>query len=356
MRMIVNARFLTQKISGVQRYAIEISRQLKRFRPEIQFISPGNIIHEDMAGELGAVRFGRLTGYLWEQLELPIYLVRNEEKGLLINLANTGPLYYRNKIITIHDIAFLHNPRWYSKKFYYYYRWLIPRIAKNARLVVTDSQFSKSEIIDEIGIDGDRITVIPCGISPEFMGLAKSTSENRYGKYILSVSSIDPRKNLTGLISAFKRLDIKEIKLVIAGSKNEIFADEKIAELAGSDKRIILAGFLDDHSLIDLYRNAELFVYPSLYEGFGLPPLEAMACGCPCVVSNAASLQEVCGNAALYCDPLDEKDIAKKINMLFVDRKLREELVDRGYRRASLYSWEKAAKAYLEAIEKAQLS
>jgi len=151
--IVVNSRFLTQKITGVQRHAIELSLQLKQLRPDIKFVAPKNIIHTDIASLLKVETVGTRTGHLWEQISLPRYLKKhNKEKTLLLCLANTAPLYYKNKIVTIHDVSFLANPQWFDKKFYYFYRFLIPRIARNAQTVITVSEFSKKEIIGKMKI------------------------------------------------------------------------------------------------------------------------------------------------------------------------------------------------------------
>src|SRR3972149_8611226 len=145
--IIVNSRFLTQKITGVQRNAIEISRELRKLYPDITFISPQNIYHRNIASELNVILFGRLRGHLWEQIDLHRYLNKNN-KPLLLNMANTAPISYKNQIVTICDLSFLRHPEWFSKTFYFYYRFLIPKIVKNSLKIVTISKFSKNEIMD----------------------------------------------------------------------------------------------------------------------------------------------------------------------------------------------------------------
>jgi len=350
--IFVNSRFLTQKISGVQRYAIEISKQLKKLYPESRFISPKNIIHRELADLLEAIEYGTLKGHLWEQIELPRYL-KEKNRPLLINLANTAPVSYSNQVITICDLSFLRNPKWFSKKFYFYYKFLIPRIVKNSLKIITISEFSKNEIIELLNTHESKIKVIHCGTAEEFVNLKDSNSviDNGKKRYILSVSTLDPRKNLESLILAFRKLKVPDLQLIIVGSKNNVFTGNKLTNLINADKNIIFTGYVSDRELKSLYRNAALFVYPSLYEGFGLPPLEAMVCGVPVVVSNIASLPEVCGDAVYYVDPYSVESIAEGIYKVLTDEGLMQGLIQKGLERAKLFSWEKAAKEHIKVFE-----
>jgi len=349
--LVVNARFLTQKITGVQRYAIEVSLELKRLYRDVIFIAPQNIIHRDIAKTLDVKICGRLTGHLWEQIDLPIHLNKCG-KPLLLNLANTAPLLYDNKIVTIHDLAFLVNPDWYSKKFYYFYKFLIPRIAKNSLKIITVSEYSRQEIIKRLNVSYDKIEVIYCAISDKFLNSVNNSMPNKYGKYILAVSSLNPRKNFEGIVSAFNKLNLRDTKLVIVGCESKHVNNPKLKTIIQSNNQIVFAGHVSDDELIGLYKNAGLLVFPSLYEGFGMPPLEAMACGCSCLVSNTSSLPEVCGDAALFCDPYDILDIADKMRRLLEDSESRKQLTKQGYSQINKFSWSKAAKAFLGVCEK----
>ena len=347
---VINARFLTQKISGVQRVAVEISRRLKKLRPDIILVAPRNIIHTDLAEQLDVRIHGHLTGHAWEQLELPGFVKRNKA-DLLINLANMAPLAGNPKIVTIHDLAFWRHPEWFSRKFAVFYRLMIPRIARSAAKVITDSEFSKSEILDLIDIDKSAVQVIHCAVDERFSPAADKGESNERGKYILAVSSLDPRKNFKTVIEAFNRLDRPNIKLVIVGASHQVFASAVDFDSLLDDDRIEFTGYISDDELVDLYRKAELFVYPSLYEGFGLPPLEAMACGCPCVISDSGSLPEVGGDATLYCDPNNVADLADKIAIVLEDSDLRATLRQKGLAQATRFSWDRAAEEYLRIIE-----
>jgi len=345
--IVINARFLTQKLTGVQRFAIEISKLLKAKIPSIQFIAPANIIHTDLAKSLDVKIIGKHTGVFWEQYDLPVYLYQHK-KPLLINLCNVAPLLYNHQIITIHDVAFLVNPSWFNKKFVAFYKFLIPRIAKRSELIFTVSNFSKQEIIKYLNIDNDKIKVVYNGISELPEGQLK---RNEFGKYVLVVGSIDQRKNIHRLLKAFNTIKDKSLKLLIAGDVSAIF-NNKNNETLKNNEQITFLGRVDDITLRALYSNALIFVYPSLYEGFGIPPLEAMYYNCPTIVSDIDSLKEVCGEASLFVDPYSSDDIAQKIELLANDEPLRTELIKKGSENIKRYSWEKSAAIFADVINK----
>lgn len=346
----INARFLTQNITGVQRYAIEISKTLRKIYPDLTFIAPKNIVHLELAKEFNIDLYGKFKGHLWEQIDLPEYL-KEHDNPLLVNLANSAPLLYKNQVITVHDLSFLREPKWFSKKFYYYYKFLIPKIANNSLKIITGSMFSKNEIAKLLKIPEKKIDVVYHGVSEKFNTI--ETTNNQHGNYFLAVSSLDPRKNLKNLILAFNKLNLKNTKLIIVGSESKIFADTTgIKKLMQSNNNIIPTGHINDGELIGLYKNAISFIYPSFYEGFGLPPLEAMACGCPAVVSNAASLPEVCMDAAYYIDPCDIESIAKGIYEVATNETLRQSLIYKGIERAKIFKWDKSAQKLIEILKK----
>jgi glycosyltransferase involved in cell wall biosynthesis len=344
--IFVNARFLTQSISGVQRYAIEISRQLKKLNNSICFIAPKNIIHHEIANELGVQIVGTLTGHLWEQIELPLYL-KKQGSPLLLNLCNTAPVFYCNKVVTIHDVAFERFPKSFSWQFRYAYQFAIPKIAQSSKRLLTDSQFSRDEISELYKLDRSQIEIVHCAVSDVFRCGDVRPSE----KYILAVSSLNYQKNFHALIQAFNVLKDADIKLYLVGAINNNFADHKLIKDIESNPNIQFLGRVEDDELAKLYSNAQCFVYPSLYEGFGIPPLEAQACGCPVIASNAASLPEVCGDSVVYCDPYSVDDIADKINMVLSDELLQSELRAKGFENIKRFSWEKSAQQIINIIE-----
>ncbi|MFD2563576.1 glycosyltransferase family 4 protein [Aquimarina rubra] len=310
-KVVVNCRFLTQPVSGVQRFAIEICKELKKANLDIIFVAPKNIIHKSLAKQLDVVEIGYFKGHLWEQMELKLFVAK--EKALLICLCNTAPLFLKNQIITIHDLCFLNYPQWFSFYFRKAYSFLIPRIAKKAMHILTVSETSKKEIIDIIGIDENKISVIYNAVTPIFKSFETKKQKNLSieGKYILSVSSHHPRKNFERLVFAFLDLGITDLKLVIVGNFHKHFKNENIK----FSDRVIFKENVDDRELMALYKNAELFVYPSLYEGFGIPIIEAMSLGTQVCISDIPVFREICGGYAVYFDPSSVNEIKESIKL-----------------------------------------
>lgn len=349
MIIYINARFLTQKITGVQRYAIELSRQLKTLASpfEFRFLAPSAILHPDIARELGIRCVGKLQGHLWEQLELPFYC----RDGVLLNLCNTAPASKYRQIVTIHDAAVFAVPESFSPTFRRGYQALLPRLGKTSLGIITDSVFSKNELIKYRIATKQKIHVIYLGGSqllthqPDPRILEKHALGNK--PFILAVSSISPSKNFAALVKAIDFIKTRDFNVVIAGG-----AYPKVSQAQTLPDHVKYLGYVSDNELRALYEHASAYVCPSLYEGFGFTPLEAMTCGCPVITSNAASLPEVCGDAALYCNPHDPQDIADKIILLMANPELRLELKQKGLEQAKRFSWEKCAQETLQAILK----
>jgi glycosyltransferase involved in cell wall biosynthesis len=306
-------------------------------------------VQRQLAEQLKVKSIGTTRGHLWEQVELPLWL-KKHGGGLLVNLANTAPAFYDNKIVTIHDIAFLVNPAWYSRSFCTYYRMLIPKLARDAKHLITVTEFSKHEIVKYLGVGEASISVIGNAVSNK-LRRPQSELPDDYGKYILALSARSPRKNFERTVLAFQRIRDKQVKLIVVGSMNKHVSDCSHGKAVMSDPRIVFADHVTDSELSGLYARALFFVFPSLYEGFGIPPLEAMACGCPCLVSDATSLPEVCGSAALYCDPYSIDDIATKMELMLADSSLRQRLVALGYEQIKRFDWDHSAAMFAELLD-----
>ncbi len=347
--LIINSRFLTQNITGVQRFAIEISKQLKKqLGDKVQFVCPKNIINIDLAKKLDVKVIGGKNGHLWEQIDLPKYLKQNDSP-LLLNLANTAPLFYKKKIVTIHDIAYERFPQTFDWKFRLFYKLLIPNIIKTSKHTLTVSEFSKNEIHNLYRTNLENISVVYNAVNEIFKPKKIETNP----KYILAVSSLNYQKNFHSLVKAFNQLDDKSTKLYLVGSINKNFASIELLNEIEKNTNIVFKGRVDDNELIELYSNAICFVYPSLYEGFGIPPLEAQACGCPVVCSNVASLPEVGGvDSVVYCDPYSVQDIKEKIDLVLNDEKLQNDLRLKGFENIKKFSWEESAIKIIEVIER----
>ncbi|AZI39613.1 glycosyltransferase family 4 protein [Epilithonimonas vandammei] len=349
--IIVNSRFLTQPITGVQRFAIEISLQLKKlFGNDIRFISPHNILQKEIAEKLEVEIVGKRSGHLWEQLDLPRFL-KSKDSPLLINLTNTAPLFYKNKLTTIHDVAFLVYPKAYSKIFYYSYKVFIPKIIAGSKKVVTVSEFSKSEIYKYYPKINKNIEVVYNAVSNIFERFDKNINDKENN--FLAVSSINQRKNFSLILKSFSLIknEYPNYKLFIIGDiNNSNFGDTDLS-LYLKDENIKFLGRVSDESLVDYYSKALAFIYPSFYEGFGIPPLEAQACGCPVILAKTSSLPEVFKDSGLYCDPHSEIELKNIMIELIKNQKLRIELSEKGYKNADRFSWKKSGVAFKNIID-----
>ncbi|MFA5792088.1 MAG: glycosyltransferase family 1 protein [Candidatus Paceibacterota bacterium] len=349
--MYVNANFLTKRVTGLERYALELSLAIQNYQNELTFLSPRREFpnsHYDLS-KLKISKIGYSKNYGWEQIELPVFLRRNKSP-LLINLTNTAPVIYRNQITVIHDLAFLHNPDWYSKKAAMFFKWLVKRSVLASKHIITVSNFSKSEIQKYYDIAEDKISVVHEAIPSKFLDLRGNDFPNRWGDYLLTVSSLEPRKNLINLIKAFSKLNLKGLKLLIVGVANRIVFQEPSFNELDLSKNIEFLGYVDDETLIGLYKNAKLFAYISHYEGFGLPPLEALVSGCPVLVSNTDCLREVLVDKVEYCNPYDVNDIADKIKELI--NTLKRLTAEETRELLTKYNREKCAESFLNVISR----
>ena len=331
----INARFRKQALTGVQRFAGEVACVLAD-DPDLitQEISPSK------AGE-------GLRGQAWEQFVLP----RSIGSSVLFSPANTGPLAIRRQLVVIHDASVWDQPQGFTRKFRNYYQWLLPRLAKRCR-VATVSNFSQARLAHYLQVPEKSIAVFGNAITGKFQPADEIPEPP--APFLLCVGSRDPRKNFERLVEAWalvcqrNKVDQK-ITLKIVGSGN-LQAFKSLALPADSD-RVEWVGRQNDAVLIQLYQSAAGFIFPSLYEGFGIPPLEAMACGCPVAMSRTTSLPEVGGEAfdlsnpestgaALYFDPHSVTEIALRIEQLLdLGEAQANRLKQNALQRAAMFSW-----------------
>ncbi len=278
---------------------------------------------------------------------------------------NAPPLSPCPTVVTIHDISFEHYPHFFSPRDRLILKTLVPLSARRAAHILTVSQHAKREIIDRYNLPPDKITVTYEAAGEQFRPIddpaALQAVRSKYGigdgPFVLALGNLQPRKNIARLVEAFAAAVRNDIspgkvipKLVIAGKaqwrESEVF---QAVQQAGLDGRVLFPGYVEDGDLPALYSAAAVFVYPSLYEGFGLPPLEAMACGAPVISTNAASLPEVVGDAALVVEPTDVAALAQALRDVLSQPGLQADLRQRGFARAAQFSWERCAAETLAA-------
>jgi glycosyltransferase involved in cell wall biosynthesis len=302
---------------------------------------------------------------MWHRLRLPLFVeLFTGQVDLFHSPDFTLPPALRARtLVTVHDLSFLRVPDCFPDGLLRYLKAAVPRAVRRADHVIADSHNTRRDLMALLDTPGSKVTVIHCGVEPRFRrmtdaadGETLATVRRKYdlpGQFILSVGTIQPRKNLTRLVEAFGILDsqfaIRNLHLVIAGGKGWLYDGvfDKV-KASGLESQVHFIGFVNDADLPALYNLAGLFAFPSLYEGFGLPPLEAMACGTPVVCSKASSLPEVVGDAALTVDPLDVTELAEAMRRAIEDESLRSSLVQRGLARATQFTWSKAAEELLK--------
>jgi glycosyltransferase involved in cell wall biosynthesis len=329
----------------VQRFAEESLRELVRLRPDVTVLVPSNTVVPGWLGGENTVRVGRLRGHAWEQIDLPRYLARRGSP-LLLSLASTAPMRYRNQICTHHDITYVRYPTSFSPSFRLLYRVIVPRMLRSSQSIITVSEFSRSEIASHYGVDIAKISVVPNAADDRFR--PDPGPDDR--PYFLGVSSPNEHKNFQRLLAAYEAAQgTLESDLVIIGQQTSSFVAQQY-DVAEST-RVNFTGRVSDEELVHLYQHARAFVFPSLYEGFGIPPLEAQQCGIPVASSNAASLPEVLGDSVLYFDPRDVSRLGDVLTQLDSDPDLRSRLREAGYANAARYSWEKSASQILSIVD-----
>src|SRR5581483_4173723 len=267
------------------------------------------------------------------------------------------PVFFKGKLmVTVHDLFHLAMPQFAGgphKRFYA--RWMFNQVAKKASVIDVISQFTRDEWLRLVGKGEKKIRVIPNGVDESWFKIKQGKNPHS-GPYFLYVGNIKPHKNLEKLFDAFEQIENQvPHDLVLVGQREGfIRGDYAIQARAGSFKdRVKFTVLIPAEQLKKYFSHAECLVFPSLYEGFGLPPLEAMACGCPVAASSAASIPEVCGKAALYFDPAKSRDIGEKMLRLVREKKLRKRLIAKGKSRAKVFSWDRCAGHTSELIDRA---
>jgi glycosyltransferase involved in cell wall biosynthesis len=295
--IIVNGRFMNRPTTGVERVAGAICQHLGT-RPDVRVVLPP--------------ARAPVTGQLWEQFVLPL-----KAKGkVLWSPANLGPLGHRRQLLTLYDASVWDHPEWFSTAYAAWFRMLVPRVAAMSAAVMTVSEFSRARILAHLKLAPDKVKVVPLA-TESLPGPGRLPAAVGQGPFLLTVGSLEPRKNLARLLEAWPsvRRAHPEVRLVVVGGSQSAPL-RKVAVGAADDTSVIILGHVDDAELVGLYQACTGFVFPSLYEGFGLPPVEAASFGCPMVVSALPPLKEVLGPGPFYVDPLSVGSLATGLKSL----------------------------------------
>jgi glycosyltransferase involved in cell wall biosynthesis len=352
-RIAINGRFLTQNFSGVQRFATEAIEAIDAlldteayaaFRGRVEIVAPPNA-RDFPLKHIPLRRCGRSSGYFWEQVEYPLH-ARGE---LLLNLCMLGPVAVRRQVVVVHDATVKALPSNFSWRFRAAYGALIPMLCRRAAKAVTVTEFSRGEIGRLYRVDttnmpicsegGDHITAeAPDNSVIERLGLAGR-------KFMISVGANSSNKNIEVLVAAFNRAKLDNTLLVLTGKRDPAV----FGRLKDFDSDLVRnVGQVNDAELRALYEHALALVFPSRYEGFGLPPIEAMSCGCPVIVSDQPALVEVGGDAALHCGMDDIAGLAQLMREVDGRPELRARLAQAGRARAGLFTWAATARRLLD--------
>ncbi|MBL0930341.1 MAG: glycosyltransferase family 4 protein [Alphaproteobacteria bacterium] len=353
----INGRFVTQRQTGVQRFALETVRAIDKLLGDSEFaaqwdravfwVPPGAQAPDFARIETRmASRFFK-AGYGWEQIDLPLAC----RGGVLLSLCNLGPVAKRDQVVVVHDATPWVSPPSVRFAFRAAYKTLVPALGRIAKRIVAISDFSRREISHWYGIPRDRISLCSEGADHILVQAADTAPLARNGlidtPYFLAVGVGSPNKNIDLVLAAFERADLPAgTKLVLTGKRDARV--HPAGDIRESD-RVAHLGFVSDGELRALYEGALALVYPSRYEGFGLPPVEAMACGCPVVISDQEALLETSGSgdAALICGMDDADGLAAILAKLARDAGLRQDLSSRGREHVKRFQWARTAQALL---------
>lgn len=308
---------------------------------------------------------------IWEQISLPVSVLK-DKLDVLHCPGNSAPIFLPSRVklvLSIMDVMFMFpasklpkSPSWYQRVGREYLKHVVPVAAKRAVAITTISASSRDDILRYIDVPADRVTVVwlaandACGIISDIALLNTVRSKFKLnGPFILALGALDPRKNTAMILKAyaiFKRQFSAQIKLAIVGlSENGMGKFCRLADELGIGNDVVCAGFVTEDDLVALYNAAELLLYPSLYEGFGLPVLEAMICGTPVITSPCGSIPEIAGDAAVMVDPHDVEAIAAAMKMVVTDQVLYDNFAAKGKVRAELFSWQRAAEEIFEVYQ-----
>jgi glycosyltransferase involved in cell wall biosynthesis len=375
LKILVNAIPLTCLLTGISRYVRQLYTELDQF-PDVEITYfDGNRILKNMPSQAGPGKWSRAISAIWKLPDPVVFAVRTlhwwKFEMLLRRACRKGcyDIYHETGFVpaamsavptvySIYDLSLIKFRHAHPKERVWFYDFMGRRRLHFARHILTISEFIRQEICETLALSPSKVSAVPLAPARHFYPRSAEKIDlvrRRYrlaGRYLLFVGSLEPRKNLPLLIQAMKRSETN-ISLLLVGWEG--WGDKswmqtiRESELA---QRIVLTGYVDDETLACLYSGAMAFVYPSLYEGFGLPILEAMACGCPVICSDVASMPEVAGDAAIRFDPASIRDLTAAIDFLAGDQNARQRLIACGFDRAADFTWKQTAEKTRDVFQK----
>ena len=365
MRIGIDCRIMKEGPTGMKRFGSNLLKNLARMDHKNTYLifldSSSKEYFLDASANLELKPLKLQLFSISEQIGLPL-LLRKERLDIFHSLSFGMPVFSSiPSVMTIYDLIHLLFPQNYPKKLSLYYKVIVKRAAGKVRRILTISQTSKRDIVRLLGVCPEKVCVIYPAVDERFepmeTGKLREELESKYGirkKFLLYVGNMRPHKNLVSLIEAFQQVRkvVGDIVLVICGKRQYSFPQiqSKVRHLNLKDEVLFIEN-VSDAVLILLYNAAQVVVLPSLYEGFGLPPLEAMACGTPVAVSNIGALRETLADAALFFDPYNVQSMSETLVDILTDESLRSKLITSGFGRAELYSWEKSALSLITLYE-----
>lgn len=357
--LVINGRFLGRRATGVDRFAFETVRALDALieagAPQVAGLHAEIVVPHALAGLANPFRHvtlrasGKGGGLRWEQFALP----QAAAGRLLLNLCNSGPLLYRKQVTVLHDAAPARVPDSYSRPFVAWYRLMAPSIGRVARRVITVSEFSRRELCDAYRIPLGKIGVVQesgehmLRVDEAHTAAPEAAQPGEARPFVLAVGSTNRHKNFQLVAQAAQLIRDARFDIVVVGG-----GDARVYGASGGalPEFVRHLGYVSDEELVSLYRRAACFVYPSRYEGFGLPPVEALALGCPVIASRLPSVVEACGDAVLYTSPDDPAQLAALLERVTADAALRDTLRERGAQRTAALTWRATAVKLMEEI------
>ncbi len=357
MNIIIDARMVNEHLSGIGRYTFEIIKNIYSMDDvKIKLLVNDTILAKNIFGEFSNINFLKIKSKwlsISEQFELPLILNKYKKDHIFHSPSYVSSPFIKCKtIMTIHDLNHLEFPQFYTWFHKYYYKFIVKPSALKSKTIITDSNFSKGEILNWLKCKENKIIVTYCGVDSNFKVIEDSDLllyvKNKYklpDEFILYIGNQKPHKNIKKLIEATSLLK-SNVQLIINGKPNEVLTEQ--IEKSKVQNRVSFIGYVEDEDLPVLYNLAKVFVFPSLYEGFGLPPLEAMACGCPVVTSNTSSLPEVVSNIGDMVNPNNAFEIAKAIdeNIKIDKENYKKSAVEHALKFKWSYTAEKTYKIY----------